>query len=178
MKRIKRAGLRCFNSKRGFSLIELVIVILLLTILAGIVTISIGGVVGTAYDRIYDSARDQIQVAVGDFMTRSNGYPPITGGTIIIDGINYRIIDMCILQVSYNGTSSSGMLLEIPVSCLDTTTDNCDSAACDNNLAETMTCNPHAHYIWAVTPEGNVKSACVGTDCDANNAEGYQGVYP
>jgi len=111
-------------------------------------------------------------------MTRSDGYLPITGGTIIIDGINYRIIDMCVLQMTYNGTSGAGMLLEIPVSCLDTTTDNCDSAVCGNISAEAGSCNPDAHYVWAVTPEGDVKSACVGTDCDANNANGYRGIYP
>jgi prepilin-type N-terminal cleavage/methylation domain-containing protein len=174
-----RMGLRYLNRKRGFTLNELIIVMVILSILAGIIIISIGGVVSTAYDRAYEEGKDQIQVAVGDFMTRNNGYLPITGGVITIGGINYRIIDMCVLQKTYNGTSGSGMLLEIPVSCVNTTDDNCDNAACEVNIASYAgSCSPLAHYVWAVTPGGDVKSACVGTDCDASNTDGYQGVYP
>jgi len=170
------------DDKRGFSLIDLLIVMLILAILAGIVIISVGGVFGTASERAYEEAKDQIQLAVGDYMTRNNGYPPITGDAILIDGINYRIIDICILQMSYNGPDGPGMPLEIPVSCVDTTDDNCDNASCMGNISsDAGSCDPRVHYIWAATPEGNVKSSCVGAvpdECDANNADGYQGIYP
>ena len=182
MKGMKRWGLRRLGGKRGFTLIELLIVMVILAILAGIVIISIGGVFGTAQERAYEAATDQIQVAVGDYMSRELGELPVTGDTVEIGTGNYSIIDMCILQMSYSGNvSTPGLLLEIPVSCIDTGTDNCGATTCSFISPDAGDCDIESHYVWAVTAEGDVKSACVGSVpdvCDANDTNGFQGIYP
>jgi len=184
---MKKLGLRRLGSKRGFTLIELLIVMVILAILAGIVIISIGGVFGTAQERAYEGARDQIQVAVGDYMSRELGGRPITGNTTTIDSVVYDIIDLCLVQMSYNGTAAGtdigpGLLLEIPVSAHQNGDDNCDGAASGfYNTAEAGTCDTDAHYVWAVTQAGDVRSECrdvTAGDCDNLASNGYQGIYP
>jgi len=187
MKGMKRWGLRRLGGKRGFTLIELLIVMVILAILAGIVIISIGGVFGTAQERAYEGARDQMQVAVGDYMSRELGDRPITGNTTQINGIAYDVIDVCLLQMSYNGTAAGtdiarGLLLSIPVSCHQNGDDNCDGAACSfYDATEAGTCDTDAHYVWATTDDGDVRSSCMDVtagDCDNFETDGFQGIYP
>jgi len=132
--------------------------------------VDVGGRVDTAQERAYAGDKDGIQVSIGDYMARNLGVIPITGETITIAGVECDIVDICRLVMSYTGPEGPGLLLEVPMSCADTANDNCRAGSCS--------CYPNAHYIWAVTAVGDVKSCCVGSDCDANNADGFQGVYP
>jgi prepilin-type N-terminal cleavage/methylation domain-containing protein len=191
MDKMKNVGLRRMGGKKGLTLIELLIVMVILAILAGIVIISIGGVFGTAQERAYEGARDQIQVGVGDYMSRTYGDLPVTGNTTTIDGTDYQIIDVCILQMTYNGTAAGtdigpGLLLEIPVSCAaGGNVSNCEGVACgaanhDDNGPEGA-CDTDAHYVWAVTPAGDVKSTvldCTGIEDCVVATDNYQGIYP
>lgn len=185
MKRMKRWGLRRLGGKRGFTLIELLIVMVILAILAGIVIISIGGVFGTAQERAYEGARDQVQVAVGDYMSRELGALPTTGGNVTLSDPagTYAIIDMCKLQMAYNVTPPGpGLLLEIPVSCANAVGDsNATGINCVNmgNCPGAGNCTAASHYIWVVTDAGDVMSTCVdSTDCTAVDKDEFQGIYP
>ncbi len=80
-------------------------------------------------------------------------------------GVTCDIIDICALLAS-----EGGLLKDVPVSCTDTYLDNCDAGPCS--------CNPDAHYIWLLGPDWYVYSTCVGIECDANYADGFQGIYP
>ncbi len=165
-------------SKRGFGLIELLVVMLILSVLAGLIVIGVGNVFAKAGDSAYDETRHQIELAVLDYMART-GNRPVTSDIVQIDGLNYGIIDICILQGSYSGSDGPGILRQIPGSCVDTINGNCDNASCMGNISsDAGGCDPRAHYIWAATLNGGVKSACIGPDCDATNADGYQGVWP
>ena len=166
------------DSKPGFGLIELLVVMLILTVLAGLIVIGVGNVFAKAGDSAYDETRHQIELSVLDYMTRT-GNRPVTSDIVQIDGLNYGIIDICVLQGSYSGSDGPGILRQIPGSCVDAIDGNCDNASCMGNISsDAGGCDPHAHYIWVATLNGGVKSACVGPDCDSNNADGYQGIWP
>jgi hypothetical protein len=132
--------------------------------------VNVGGRVDTANERAYAGDKDSIQISIGDYMVRNLQVIPVTGETITIAGVECDIIDICRLVMSYTGPEGPGLLLKVPESCADTANDNCHDGS--------FSCYPNAHYIWAVTAVGDVKSCCVGSDCDANNADGFQGVYP
>ena len=166
------------HSKQGFGLIELLVVMLILSVLAGLIVIGVGNVFAKAGDGAYDETRHQIEIAVLDYMART-GNRPVTSDIVQIDGLNYGIIDICILQMSYSGSDGPGILRQIPLSCVDAINDNCDNASCMGNISsDAGGCDPRAHYIWAATLNGGVKSTCIGPDCDASNADGYQGIWP
>ena len=166
------------DSKPGYGLIELLVVMLILSVLAGLIVVGVGNVFAKAGDSAYDETRHQVEMAVLDYMART-GNRPVTSDIVQIDGLNYGIIDICVLQMSYSGSDGPGILRQIPVSCADTINGNCDNASCMGNISsDAGGCDPRAHYIWAATLRGGVKSACVGPDCDANNEDGYQGIWP
>ena len=166
------------DKHRGFGLIELLVVMMILSVIAGLIVVGVGNVFAKAGDGAYDETRHQIELAVLDYMART-GNRPVTSDIVQIDGLNYGIIDICVLQMSYNGSDGPGLLRQIPVSCVDTINDNCDNASCmGNSSSDTGGCDPRAHYIWAATLKGGVKSACIGPDCDAHNEDGYQGIWP
>ena len=87
MKMLKVRG-NLGRKREGFTLIELLIVMVILAILAGIVIISIGGVIGRGHATAYNADMEQIEAAVAEFMTRPTdptynhviGEVPITAG--------------------------------------------------------------------------------------------------
>lgn len=156
------------KGKCGFTLIELLIVMLILAILAGVVVLSVGGVFKNAGASAYGTLRDQIQNVVTAYTTINNTELPPTVGTVNISG-NKSILDMCSILLP------GGFMRTAPDGCISingSNNDNCDSAMnCSG-------CRATFHYIWAIDFSGNVYSACVGSDCKANNADGYQDVWP
>jgi type II secretory pathway pseudopilin PulG len=152
----------------GFTLIELLIIMLILAILSGVVVMAVGGVFQNADERAYETLRDQIQNVVIAYATIHETKLPPTVGTVNISG-NKSILDMCSILLP------GGMLRTAPDGCISingSNNDNCDSAInCSGCIAT-------SHYIWAINERGDLYSTCVGSDCKANNADGYQDVWP
>jgi prepilin-type N-terminal cleavage/methylation domain-containing protein len=152
----------------GFTLIELLIVMLILAILAGVVVMAVGGVFQNANERAYETLRDQIQNVVIAYRAIHETELPPTVGTVNISG-NKSILDMCSILLP------GGMLRTAPDGCISITGSNNDN--CDSAMINCSGCIATSH-IWAIDFSGNVYSACVGGDCNANNADGYQDVWP
>lgn len=167
---MKNSAVPRHKGRCGFTLIELLIVMLILAILAGVVVMSVGGIFEDTKERAYEELRGQIQNAVIAYeLDRPNELPPEIG-MVNISGNNKRIFDICSL------TLPTGLLRTAPDGCIlinGSSNDNCDST-----IGNCSGCLATSHYIWAYDLEGNIYSTCVGSDCKANNADGYQGIWP
>lgn len=123
--------------------------------------------VRVAYPQAWADWKQKIQVAVTEYRTANNGSLPTVGsGAVIVDDEQQYIIDLCSLI-------ESKLLPYPPENCISISgadNDNCDGGNCS--------CYNNAHYVWAVDPNGNVHSACIGDKCRANNADGYQDIWP
>lgn len=181
-----------FKTERGFTLIELLIVMVVLAILAGIVIISIGGTIARGHANAYDADREQIEMAVADYMTRhapTAGQPPLQepGEAPLVEGVNlsgedllqgesYYTLAICpLVTKSY----PKGMLKHVPVTA---EAKNCAiHPAGANNMSGIYNCSGECqgHYRWLVTGDGDIASKCVGADCPYTDRNGYMsGIYP
>lgn len=194
MKMLKLGSLG--KKREGFTLIELLIVMVILAILAGIVIISIGGVIGRGQATAYNSDREQIEAAVAEFMTRPTdvsynhviGETPKTGGAAIngsdINGsevddsqVYYEVAVCPLLTTSF----PQGILKQIPATAhsdnLANTGANAENgvdAACQGKVTT-------GHYVWYSTDSGDVISVCqnlAAGDCTNLDMDGFQDVYP
>jgi prepilin-type N-terminal cleavage/methylation domain-containing protein len=162
-------------NNRGFTLIELLIVMTILSILVGIVILSVGNVFVRARDSAYITVKHQVQTAVVAYAMGDLGDYPLTGNTTVINGKTLGILDICALII-YN--NPSGLLREIPDGFISyTENDNCDS------IEYTCSCEALAHYIWAINVNGDVFSTCINTSlngggCAASAQDGFQNVWP
>jgi len=68
-------------NRKGFTLIELLLVIAILTILAGIIVLSVSGVFTRSGERAYELARNELQIAVSEYMIDVNAPAPVMVGT-------------------------------------------------------------------------------------------------
>ena len=183
MKRLKKYGHRRLGGRRGFTLIELLIVMVILAILAGIVIISVGGVIGRGQSAAYDGAKEQVEAAVTDYVARTFGSYPMLNGSVNLatPAGNYTIIDICVLLATCDVTPPGpGILKEVPVSAYSGAPGNVTGSEQNNCAGSTFncTCSGTAHYTWLLDHLGDVYSVCTGSDCDATSADGFQGVYP
>ena len=174
MKRFMKWDSRRFGGKKGFTLIELLIVMVILAILAGIVIISIGGVIGRGQETAYNAERESLQTAVLSFYASENSTWPTTTWP------DAGIIDMSLLTVAV--APALPYLDESPT-----------SANVDNTCADLVT-ECLGHYVWMVNAQGNVYSECVGAgECtiacngaydpatgepETAGGDGWQDVYP
>jgi len=121
-----------------------------------------------AYPQAWTDWQGKIQEAVKEYSTANNGSLPTVGnGAVIIDNEQQHIIDMCSL------VGSKLLPYPPPENCISipgADNDNCDGGNCP--------CYNNAHYVWAVDVNGSVHSVCTGDKCRANNADGYQGIWP
>jgi hypothetical protein len=132
------------------------------------VTITLTSKPTSPNESAYNTVYDEIQNAVVVYATNSSGVFPTINGTVAISGYDFQIIDICSLL-----TSKGGTLSEVPggvASVNGSDNDNCDTG-CNGCLTSN-------HYVWAIDSNGSVYSTCVGEDCEANGADGYQGVWP
>lgn len=162
-------------NKRGFTLIELLIVLTIISILAGVVILSIGGSINTARKTAYTSVKGQVRTASVAYSAQHLGSFPLTGNTTVIDGKTLGIIDVCALLLRNN---PAGLLGDMPDGCISyPDNDNCGSQTFN------CSCDVEAHYIWAIDVNGVVYSSCIDTSankggCDNTGQDGYQGIWP
>ena len=108
-----------------------------------------GGSGGVAYNQVHDD----LQNAVTAYAVEHQGVFPFD---------TYGFIDMSALL-----TSNGGLLHQIP--------DGTRQANCYGGASG---CSDNNHYTWFLTSTGIVYSSCIGSDCNSNDASGYQGVWP
>jgi prepilin-type N-terminal cleavage/methylation domain-containing protein len=191
------AEMKKHGGRKAFTLIELLIVMVILAILAGIVIISIGGTIARGHANAYDADREQIEMAVADFMTRhapTAGQPPLQepGEAPLVEGVNlsgpdllpgesYYTIAMCPLLTSAH---PKGMLKQVPNTA---EAKNCaihPTGANNQSIIGAYDCSGECqgHYRWLCTADGDVGSVCVDIDpgdCPYTNRSGYMsGIYP
>ena len=175
MRMLKALDSRRTGGKRGFTLIELLIVMVILAILAGIVIISIGGVIGRGQETAYNAERESLQTAVLSYYASNNSTWPTSGDTdpVSTPG-NAGAIDMSLLTVAVD--PALPYLDETPASANE-----------DNTRDDAVT---NGHYLWSVDASGHVFSECEDIaegDCTADGnmdatedagEDGWQDVYP
>jgi hypothetical protein len=143
-------------------------ILIFILFIAALCVMSIGGSLTPSRESVYSHNQKSLQDAVKDYQNRNDGALPTVNGTVTVNGSLCHIIDVCALLVP-----EGGKLNQVPDTCTSingSNNDNCD-AGCEG-------CWEYSHYIWVVDESGNVYSTCVGSDCIAYNADGYQSVYP
>jgi len=185
------------DGRRGFTLIELLIVMVILAILAGIVIISIGGVIARGHAAAYDADREQVEMAISDYMTRyapTAGQPPLQepGEAPWVEGVDlfgddllpnesYYTVAICPLLTQ---SHPKGMLKQVPntaeaKNCAFHVTGANNGGLFNSSIIYNCSGECLGHYRWLCTSGGDVASVCIGADCPFNNRSGYMsGIYP
>ena len=153
-------GYKRLGGKKGLTLIELLIVLVILAILAGVIVLAVGGIFGRTGEQAYNLVRDELQLAVTGYMTNTSH----SDLPYMADNVS---LDVCLLLGPHE------LLREVP----DGVSDANNGGAVGAIPCET---DSEAHYTWIILAGGNVASTCspVGPDdcISANNS--YQGVWP
>ncbi len=181
-----------YSRRKGFTLIELLIVMVILAILAGIVIISVSGVISRGEANAYDADREQIEMAIADYMTReapNAGEPPLQepGEAPLVEGVNLSGPDLIPGEKYYTVAMCPLLTRSFPKSMLNQVPDTAEAKNCAihptgaNNASDIYNCSGQCqgHYRWLCTDGGDVASVCVGAECPFNNRSGFMsGVYP
>lgn len=147
----------CRRGQKGFTLIELVIILAVLGVLAAIVIPNVSGFLGRGKERAWEADRNILQAAVDAWRTdigqrSANAWPIVTGPPYVlgiptvVDGavtVKNGIIDMTDL---YNAAGTQNYLKG---------TDAVKSALKAENLS---TQTQDGSYIWYIDTDGVVKS--------------------
>ncbi len=145
-------GYKRLGGKKGLTLIELLIVLVILAILAGVIVLAVGGIFGKTGEQAYNLVRDELQLATTSYMTNSTAPNPV----MTDNGSN---LDVCVLL------GPDGLLRDIPDG-VSATNGNCSITASSN-------------YVWTLDLNGNVGSLCLGAEClTPCNDDAYCGAWP
>ena len=125
-------------------------------------------------EQAYNTIKPQIQNSVTVYVVDHNGELPPYQGTMIVTVPQYQgwfevecyILDICSI------VGQGELLRDVPYGCYG------DAGEVNTNFYSGDCDNPsEGYYIWVIDSTGNVYSTCVGDDCDANNKDGFQGVW-
>lgn len=169
MKGLMKSDSRRIAEERGFTLIEILIVMVILAILAGIVIISVGGVIARGQDTAYTSEGQNIQTAVLAYFASNNSTWPTIDGTApnIIDIGKLLCVTTWLPYLDKSATSAAAA--------------NCGLSGCTGCAACTGQCQ--GSYVWWIGSDGVVFSKFTGT-CSADTdpvrdgCNGWQLSYP
>jgi prepilin-type N-terminal cleavage/methylation domain-containing protein len=157
------------KSKNGFTLVEVLIVIVILAILVGVVVMAVGGVFSNAKDSAYAESRGQFQQAVAAYTaTKASLLPILAGNYTNAECQNCKIIDLSALL-----TANGGILRQAPTG-LYLSADGNDNCGGDARLG----CETGSSYIWIIDSDGTVFSYCTKPGQGGTNNSGYQNVWP
>lgn len=155
--------IRRLNINRGFALagllmvaVTLVIIIMTVSVIANAMNRPLTAINSVLQAIEDESIREQIQIAIADYMRGDLGKVSFTSEKVTIDGESYDVIDMCMLQSSYNDDDGLRLPKELFVSCLDITADESNLASIADVFAEEGSLSPQAPYIWVVNNDGQV----------------------
>ena len=160
-------GYKRLGGKKGLTLIELLIVLVILAILAGVIVLAVGGIFGRTGEQAYNLVRDELQLATTGYLTNTShqDIPCVAGSTNATTG------DCTIAIEDLLGPDE--LLREVP--------DGMREANCYNINGTAMTeedgCADANSYTWLLDENGNVKSSCNDAECTASG-DGYQDVWP
>ena len=157
------------KSKGGFTLIEVLVVIVILAILAGVIVMAVGGVFGNARESAYTECKEQIQKSVTAYAAnKASLLPTLTGNYTNAECQNCKVVDLNALL-----TANDGMLRQAPTG-LNLSADKNDN--CGGNAS--LGCKSGSSYIWIVNSDGTVFSYCAKPGISGTNNSGYQNVWP
>ena len=152
-------GYKRLGGKKGLTLIELLIVLVILAILAGVIVLAVGGIFGRTGQQAYNLVRDELQLATTGYLTNSSHNDPVIGAT-------NRTIAACELL------APNELLREIPDGLVPGNCFYINTSTCSGCLSTNS-------YMWLLDANGNVYSECVGSECPAGDPQGYQeNVWP
>lgn len=158
-------GYKRLGGKKGLTLIELLIVLVILAILAGVIVLAVGGIFGRTGEQAYNLVRDELQLAVTGYMTNSShGIPYVDGSLNTTTG--YRTIAVCDLL------GPNELLREVPDGIRQLNCFTVNATACDEG------CSDDNSYLWLLDEYGNVRSSCLDAELCAEVGDGYQQTWP
>ena len=183
-------GPRKGSGQQGFTLIEMLIVMVIVAILLGGVIYAIGGFGGGAQSTSFDLHRSTIENACLDYWVGHDYEYPVFDSDGDMDGDTnfawltaldgqdaadeYAIVNLCELVAL--GYFEAG---NVPTSATQqggAHDDNCDEASVGNSTCD---CSTSAHYTWYWNnTDEKVVSLCFGAACTATDEDGYQDVFP
>ena len=177
------------RGQKGFSLIEVLIVLAVLAVLAGVVVPNMSGILGRGEQEAYNGDQRAIQTAVDDFYsdTRVQGkrqYPIIgydgsdgdagaSGGTPVWDDADAGI-DRDLAE-DWTGTTDD-YLIDFLLLVGDYLKQSPRSASLDNTAPAGETYS--GHYSWYVDDDGIVKSLYYDNPVPSSRRRFQAGIYP
>jgi prepilin-type N-terminal cleavage/methylation domain-containing protein len=150
-------GYKRLGGKKGLTLIELLIVLVILAILAGVIVLAVGGIFGRTGEQAYNLVRDELQLATTGYLTNSSHGSPVYGAN--------NSIAICSLL------GPDELLREIPDGVVQANYYAINGSTCG-------TAPDGQSYDWRLDIHGNVLSVCVAADCGTVGGAGYQDVWP